>query len=143
MERDIPGTIRTRLHDSHEWLRGQSRTIGSLTAGHLVAIVLYTQSVAAQEGLEAAADTFCVERVASLASLAYFGVALALVFKGMFMVISPKEDKDTTRKEERNTRLMGGAFILGGALAGVIPIILAGAGIVDVTSCVAPEHVGS
>lgn len=141
MKRDIDDTIAQRLSLIKQVVENQAVNIGSLVGGTLLSVVLYTQTALAQEGIESAAAEICVDRVASLASLAYYAVALASILKGLYILESPSEG-DQSRKEQRSTRSKGLKYIGIGLLAGVIPPIMAAAGIIDVTSCIAPEHVG-
>ena len=141
MKRDIDDTIAQRLSLIKQAVENQAVNIGSLVGGTLLSVVLYTQTALAQEGIEAAATEICVERVASLASLGYYALALASILKGLYIIESPSEENQS-RKDERSTRSKGLKYIGIGLLAGVLPPILSAAGIIDVTTCIAPEHVG-
>ena len=106
------------------------------------AIALVSQTAIAQEGIQAAADTVCVDRVASLASLGFYTIALASGIYGLYLIILPKTDGDMSKRDARSSRRQGLIMIGVAALAGAIPPILAGAGIIDLTGCVAPGNIG-
>ena len=140
MEPTQPGSDGEEQNQStfSRWLRPLGRTVLQLAA----AIGIVSQTAVAQEGIENAAEVICVDRVASMASLGFYGVALVVGIYGLYLVILPKTDNDMSKREARSTRRQGLICIGIAALAGSVPPILAGAGVIDLTSCVAPGNVG-
>lgn len=125
-----------------ERVRLMARMIARWPLRLAAAIGIITQTAVAQEGIENAADVICVERVASMASLGFYSTALVVGIYGLYLVILPKTDNDMSKREARSSRRQGLICIGIAALAGAVPPILAGAGVIDLTSCVAPGNVG-
>lgn len=98
-------------------------------------------SVAAQEGISNAADVFCEGQVASLASLGFYSLALGSVIGGMYYIFLPKADNNMSQRGARSSKRRGIVMIALGICAGAIPGILAGAGLVDVTTCINPDNI--
>ena len=141
-ETDTTPTDRHRSGRFRECGRMVGRAIGHAALQFVVAVTLVTQSAVAQEGIQAAADAVCVDRVASLASLGFYSIALASGIFGLYLIILPKTDGDMSKRDARSSRRQGLIMIGVAALAGAIPPILAGAGIIDLTGCVAPGNIG-
>lgn len=123
-------------------LRALTRRAAVSAVGGVLGAALLAQSAAAQEGIQAVAEEFCVGQIASIASIGFYGMALASVIFGLLTFMKPKTDNGMSKRETRSNKVKGLSLMALGICAGAIPPILAGLGLVDVTTCVSPDNIG-